>query len=45
MWEEYAKLKNLPFKKDGVIEVALDEKGIKSFREISQMGKTKWIRR
>ena len=29
MWEEYAKLKNLPFKKDGVIEVALDEKGIK----------------
>lgn len=29
MWEEYAKLKNLPFKKDGVIEVALDDKGIK----------------
>lgn len=29
MWEEYAKLKNLPFKKDGVIEVALDEKGVK----------------
>ncbi|WP_299291053.1 NAD(P)/FAD-dependent oxidoreductase [Nitrosopumilus sp.] len=29
MWEQYAKLKNLPFKKDGVIEVALDQKGIK----------------
>lgn len=26
MWEEYAKLRNLPFKKDGVIEVALDQK-------------------
>lgn len=29
MWQEYAKLKKLPFKKDGVIEVALDNKGIK----------------
>lgn len=29
MWEEYAKLKNLPFKKDGVIEVAIDQSGIK----------------
>ena len=29
MWEEYARMKNLPFKKDGVIEVALDDKGIK----------------
>lgn len=29
MWEEYARLKKLPFRKDGVIEVALDEKGIK----------------
>ncbi|ABX12305.1 NAD(P)/FAD-dependent oxidoreductase [Nitrosopumilus maritimus] len=29
MWEEYSKLHNLPFKKDGVIEVALDKKGIK----------------
>ncbi len=27
MWEEYSKLRNLPFKKDGVIEVALDKKG------------------
>ncbi len=29
MWEEYARLKKLPFKKDGVIEVALDCKGIR----------------
>ena len=29
MWEEYAKLKNLPFKEDGVIEVSSDQKGIK----------------
>ncbi len=29
MWEEYSKLHNLPFKKDGVIEVALDKKGVK----------------
>lgn len=29
MWEEYSKLHNLPFKKDGVIEVAPDRKGIK----------------
>ena len=29
MWEKYSQLKDLPFKKDGVIEVALDEKGIK----------------
>jgi len=29
MWEEYSKLKSLPFKKDGVIEVSLDEKGTK----------------
>ena len=26
MWEEYANLKKLPFKKDGVIEVSLEEK-------------------
>ena len=29
MWEEYSKLHNLPFKKDGVMEVALDKKGVK----------------
>ncbi len=29
MWENYSKQKNLQFKKDGVLEVALDEPGIK----------------
>ena len=29
MWETYSKQKNIPFKKDGVLEVALDEQGIK----------------
>ena len=28
MWEEYAKIRGLPFKKDGVIEVAPDQKGV-----------------
>ncbi len=39
MWEEYAKLRNLPFKKDGVIEVALDEKGIKVLEKYLKWGK------
>ena len=39
MWEEYAKLKNLPFKKDGVIEVAMDQKGIKVLEKYLKWGK------
>ena len=39
MWETYAKLKKLPFKKDGVIEVALDEKGIKVLEKYLKWGK------
>jgi len=39
MWEEYAKLKNLPFKKDGVIEVATDQKGIKVLEKYLKWGK------
>ena len=39
MWETYAKLKKLPFKKDGVIEVALDEKGIKVIEKYLRWGK------
>ena len=39
MWEEYAKLNNLPFKKDGVIEVALDKKGIKVLEKYLRWGK------
>jgi L-2-hydroxyglutarate oxidase len=39
MWEEYAKLKNLPFKKDGVIEVAMDQKEIKVLEKYLKWGK------
>lgn len=39
MWEEYSKLKNLPFKKDGVIEVSLDEKGTKILERYLKWGK------
>ena len=39
MWEEYAKLKKLPFKKDGVIEVATDQKGIKVLEKYLKWGK------
>ena len=39
MWEEYSKLKSLPFKKDGVIEVALDEKGITTLEKYLKWGK------
>ena len=39
MWEEYSKLRDLPFKKDGVIEVALDQKGIKVLEKYLKWGK------
>lgn len=39
MWEKYAKMKDLPFKKDGVIEVALDKKGIKVLEKYLKWGK------
>ena len=39
MWEKYAKLKDLSFKKDGVIEVALDQKGIKVLEKYLKWGK------
>jgi len=39
MWEEYATLRNLPFKKDGVIEVALDQKSIKVLEKYLKWGK------
>ena len=39
MWKEYSKLQNLPFKEDGVIEVALDEKGIKILEKYLKWGK------
>ncbi|QUC64072.1 FAD-dependent oxidoreductase [Nitrosopumilus sp. K4] len=39
MWEKYAALKQLPFKKDGVIEVALNKKGIKVLEKYLKWGK------
>ncbi|MFB5616490.1 MAG: NAD(P)/FAD-dependent oxidoreductase, partial [Nitrosopumilus sp.] len=39
MWQEYAKLKDLPFKEDGVIEVATDQKGIKVLEKYLKWGK------
>lgn len=39
MWEEYSKLRKLPFKRDGVIEVALDQKGIGVLEKYLKWGK------
>lgn len=39
MWEEYSKLKELPFKKDGVVEVALEQKDIKVLEKYLKWGK------
>jgi len=39
MWEEYAKLRDLSFKEDGVIEVAPDQKGIKVLEKYLKWGK------
>ena len=38
MWETYAKMKNLPFKRDGVLEVAVDEKGIERLEKYQKWG-------
>ena len=39
MWEKYAKIKDLPFKKDGVIEVALNQKDINILEKYLRWGK------
>ena len=44
MWEEYSKLRDLPFKKDGVIEVASDEKGVKVLEKYLKWGKQNGLR-
>jgi L-2-hydroxyglutarate oxidase len=38
MWEAYSKQKNLTFKKDGVLEIALDEPGIKRLEKYMSWG-------
>ena len=45
MWKEYSKLQNLPFKEDGVIEVALDEKGIKVLEKYIKWGKQNGLKK
>ncbi|MCA9812196.1 MAG: FAD-dependent oxidoreductase [Nitrosarchaeum sp.] len=39
MWEKYSELRKLPFKKDGVIEVSLDDKGTKVLERYLKWGK------
>ncbi len=39
MWETYAGLKKLPFKRDGVVEVSVDEKGINVLEKHLKWGK------
>ncbi len=39
MWKEYSKLKKLPFRKDGVIEVALNKKDVKTLEKYLKWGK------
>ena len=39
MWEKYSELKNLPFKKDGVIEVAINQKEINVLEKYLKWGK------
>lgn len=38
MWETFARQKNLPFKKDGVLEISLDESGTKRLEKYMSWG-------
>ena len=38
LWQDYARLKKLPFKKDGVIEVSLDHRGTKILEKYLRWG-------
>ncbi|MEM3094737.1 MAG: FAD-dependent oxidoreductase [Nitrososphaera sp.] len=38
MWQKYSDYKGLPFKRDGVLEVALDEKGIDRLQKYMEWG-------
>lgn len=44
MWETYARQKSLPFKKDGVLEVSLDEDGNKRLEKYLSWGKQNGLR-
>ena len=45
MWETYAKQKSLPFKKDGVLEVSLDEQGTKRLEKYLSWGEQNGIQK
>ncbi len=45
MWKQYSKQKNLPFKKDGVLEVALDEQGIKRLEKYMSWGEANGLQK
>jgi L-2-hydroxyglutarate oxidase len=44
MWKTYAKLKDLPFKEDGVIEISRDKKGAKLLQKHLNWGKENGLR-
>ncbi|MDE1725680.1 MAG: FAD-dependent oxidoreductase [Thaumarchaeota archaeon] len=45
MWETYAKQKNLPFKRDGVLEVSLDEEGTKRLEKYMSWGEQNGLKK
>lgn len=45
MWETYAKLKSLPFRRDGVLEVAVDEKGIDRLEKYKRWGEINGLKK
>lgn len=45
MWELYAKQKGLPFKKDGVLEVSLDEQGTKRLEKYVSWGEQNGLKK
>ncbi|MGI0088435.1 MAG: NAD(P)/FAD-dependent oxidoreductase [Nitrosotalea sp.] len=45
MWETYAKQKSLPFKKDGVLEVSLDEQGTKRLEKYVSWGEQNGLKK
>ena len=45
MWETFAKQKSLPFKKDGVLEVSLDEQGTKRLEKYLSWGEQNGLKK
>lgn len=45
MWQKYSEHKGLPFKRDGVLEVALDDKGIDRLRKYMEWGEANGLAR